>query len=836
MRATGWLETLSQDLRYATRRLRTNPTFTVVATLSLAIGIGANTTIFSAINAVLLRPLPYSDSARLVEIFNARVNEPGALTDVSTADMARWRAENQIFERLEMASQPEMVAMSDPGNPERISIQRVTPGLFPMLGVGTVLGYIPDERDVGPSAADPVFISYEFWQRHFHGDPKILGRSFFSENFFVTVVAVVSPGFDLYGEGTPDVFEPWGLPTKIEPSDNDRWLQAFGKLKPEITIEQAQASMNVVSRHLAEAYPDTNKGLMATLRPLHEALFGWTRPLLVPLAVAAAFVLLIACSNIASLLLSRASGRRKEIGIRVALGANRVRLIRQMLTESFLLSLMGGFVGMLVSALGIKFFVAITPLWFPRGIGITIDGRVLAFTFAVSLVAGVVFGLTPALSASKSDVNESLKESSHSSAPAARLRARSVFVVAEVALALVLLVCAGLMVNSLIRVLHTDPGFDPSGLLTAEIRLTGKKYFDVSPLEKTGFDLVTPQVALFSQQVVEKLKELPGVESAGVIDWLPMAANSEHSSRGFAIGGRAPVVQGERSRAMFDAVSSDYFRVMRVPLRKGRTITEQDTETAPWVVVVNEAMARKFWPNQNPIGEIITLDTVPQERPREVVGIVGDVRQFQLAREPMPEMYVPYPQQPAQCPPGLDETRLHKSLVVRTGVVSKSLVEAVHRAILEQAGDSPVFGIATVQQTVSDSTRSTRFFSQLLGTFAAVALLLAAIGIYGVISNSVSERTREMGLRIAMGAQRSQVLALVLKKGFFLCSLGVTIGIAASFMATPVLSTLLYGIGAHDTVTLVSVSLLLVGVGILAAYIPALRATRVDPIVALRHE
>jgi putative ABC transport system permease protein len=836
MRATGWVETLAQDLRYAVRRLRANPAFTIVATLSLAIGISANTTIFSAINAVLLRPLPYSDRDRLVEIFNARVNERGALTDVSTMDIARWRAENQIFERLEMASVPEMVAMSDPGNPERISIQRVTPGLFPMLGVGAVLGNIPDEQDLGRSAANPVFISYEFWQRHFHGDPKILGRSFFSESFFVTVVGIVSPGFDLYGEGTPDVFEPWGLPTKIEPSDNDRWLQAFGKLKPEITIEQAQASMNVVSRHLAEAYPDTNKGLMATLRPLQEALFGWSRPLLVPLAVGAAFVLLIACSNIASLLLSRASGRRKEIGIRVALGADRMRLIRQMLTESFLLSLVGGFVGLLFSALGIKFFASITPLWFPRGIGITIDGRVLAFTFVVSLVAGVVFGLTPALSASKSDVNDSLKESGRSSAPAARLRARSVFVVAEVALGLVLLVCAGLMVNSLIRVLHADPGFDPSRLLTAEIRLTGKKYFDVSPLEKTGFDLVTPQVALFSQQIVEKLKELPGVESAAVIDWLPMAANSEHSGRGFAIGGRAPVVQGERSRVLFNAVSSDYFRVMRIPLRKGRTIREQDTETSPWVVVVNEAMARRFWPNQNPIGEIITLDTVPQEKPREIVGVVGDVRQFQLARQPLPEMYVPYPQQTAQCPPGLDETRLHKSLVVRTGAVSKSLVDSVRRTVLEQAGDSPVFGITTVQQTVSDSTRSTRFFSQLLGTFAVIALLLAAIGIYGVTSNSVSERTREIGVRIAMGSQRGQVLTLVLWKALFLCSLGVTIGIATSFVAAPLLEALLYGVGAHDMVTWACVSLLLVGVGMLAAFIPALRATRVDPIVALRHE
>jgi putative ABC transport system permease protein len=836
MCASEWMETLAQDLRYATRVLRAHRTFTIVATLSLAIGISANTTIFSALNAVLLRPLPYPNADRLVEILNSRVNEPGTMTEISTGDLSRWRAENQVFEQLELSSRPEMAAMSDPGHPERVSVQRITPGLLGMLGVGAIVGRIPSEQDLGKSAANPVFISYEFWERHFLGDPKILGRSFFCENEFATVVAVLSPGFDLFGQGPADIFEPWGVPTPVEPSDNGRWLEGFGKLKPGITIEQAQASMNIVSQHLAANYPESNKGFVARLEPLQQALFGGLRPLLLPLAVAAAFVLLIACTNIASLLLSRTSGRRREIGIRIALGASRVRLVRQMLTESVLLSLVGGLVGLLLSVWSIKFFLTITPLWFPQTKGIPIDGRVLAFTFAISVFTGLLFGVTPALSASKSGVNDSLKESGHSSAPAARLRARSVLVVAEVALALVLLVGAGLMINSLVRVLHADPGFDPTHLITAEIRLTGKKYFDVSQLDKTGFDLVSPQVAAFSQRVVGRIKELPGVESAAVIDWLPMADSSEVSPRGFLIGGRRATDQGERPQAMFSAVSSDYFRVMRIPSRKGRGLTERDTENAPWVVVINEAMARKFWPNQNPIGQVIALDTVPQERPREIVGIVGDVRQFELARQSQPEMYAPYPQQPAQCPPGLDEARLHKSLVIRTTAVSKSMVDAVRQTMVELAPDSPVFGLTTVQQTVSNSARSTSFFSQLLVTFAVLALLLAMIGIYGVISYSVGERTRELGLRIALGAQPRQMLTLVLKKGLLLSSFGVAVGIVASFVATPVLSSLLYGVQAHDPVTLSFVSLLLIIVGIVAAYVPALRATRVDPIVALRHE
>ena len=827
------MQTFVQDLRYAVRGLWGSRTFTITAILSLAVGISANTVVFSAVDAVLLRPLPYPDSERLVQIFNAPTAQPGALMGASTADLSRWRADGQIFEQLEMSSEPEMVAMSDPGHPERVSIQRVTPGILPMLGVTAVVGSIPSEQDLGKSVADPVFISYEFWRRHFHRDPHIIGRSFFSEHTFVTVVAVLSPGFDLFGEGPPDIVDPWGVAPDPGLSE-ERWLKGFGKLKPGTTLGQAQVFMNTVSLHLAEAAPKTNKGWVITLRPLQEALFGWTRPFLLPLVMAAAFVLLIACTNIASLLLCRTAGRRKEIGIRVALGGSRSRVVRQILTESVLVSVLGGILGLLVSFWGVKVFIGVTSSWFRQMKGINIDGRVLAFTSLISILTGVAFGLVPAISASGLGVSELLRHGGYGSVSRSRHRLRSTFVVAEVALALALLVCAGLMIGSLIRVLRTNAGFDPNHLLTAEIRLTGKKYFDVSPLDKSGFDLVTPEVDAFTRRVVDRLRELSGVESAAVIDWLPMAPNAERSAHDFSIAGQGTTPQGAASQALFSAITPDYFRVMSIPLRQGRGLTDRDDKNAPWVVVINETMARTFWPNQNPIGQIITLHTTPSEKPREIVGVVGDVRQLRLAREPVPEIYAPYPQQPAQCPPGLDETRLHKSVILQTRVISKGLIESLHTTLTDIASDSPVFGITSVQQLVTNSAKSTSFFSQLLGVFAVVALLLAAIGIYGTIAYSVGERTREIGVRIALGAQPRQVLTLVLNQGLMLASVGTAIGLVVSFVATPVLSSVLYGVTAHDPATLLLVSLLLIAVSLLAAYIPALRATRVDPMVSLR--
>ena len=833
------MATLFQDLRHAIRMLLRSPGFALVAVLSLALGISATTTIFSAIDAILLRPLPYPGSDRLVSILNTSLKQPGNDFAVSEADLVRWRKENSVFEQIEITTRgAEMNALTGAGVPERIGLQTTTRGLFRMLGVQPILGHVLTEKEAEHFPNADAAISYEFWQRHFSGDPNILGRSFiidFGET--ASVVAVLPRGFDLFGAIPADVYRLMSV-TDLNPDDG-RWLTGFGRLKPGITVQQAQASMNVVARHLEQAYPDTNKGLGIQVESLQEGLFGWSRQILYPLFAAVAFVLLIACTNVANLLLSRASTRRKEIGIRTALGARRVRLIRQLLTESVLLGLGGGLLGSLLSIWGIKLFGTLAHQWLPQTKSISLDARVLAFTLAISIGTGILFGLAPALRASKTDLLDSLKDGGKTSAAGSRHRTRSFLVVIEVALALVLLASAGLMMNTVIRVLNADPGFHPNHLLTLEVRLIGSKYFDPTSPDKSDLDIVTPQVGLFCGRVLDRLRALPGVEAAALTDWLPMLKDQDRGRLDFTISGRPAVTAGDRPSALFSAVSPDYFQVMQIPLLRGRELTVRDGETAPWVVVINEAMARKSFPDQNPIGQAITLDNEAlrrEERPREIVGVVGNVRQFRLARESVPEIYAPYPQQARHCNPGQTETRLHLSLVLRTTSESKSFVDSVRQAVTEVDHDSPVFGITAVKETVSKSADLERFYSQLLGGFAVVALLLAAIGIYGVISYSVNERRHEIGLRMALGAQSAQVLRLVIEEGFILSVSGIVIGLAGSFGATPVLSSFLYGVKAHDPLTLAFVSLFLIGITILATWIPALRAMKVDPMVTLRHD
>jgi predicted permease len=832
------LETLAQDLRYALRMMVKSPGFTVVAVLSLALGICANTTIFSAINALLFRRLPYPDSDRLVGIRNQSRKERG-MQLVSTGDLVNWRRQNTVFDQIELSN---MFAAKNVlvggGGSDRVGIQYVTPGLFRLLGVKPILGRLLLDEEARPATVSSILLSYGYWRRRFGGDPHILGKTFFMDISTVTVVGVLSPGFDLLGTGDTDIYQPISAEGAAAYQLSDRWLLAVAKLKPGVKLEQAQSSMDVVARRLEQAYPDSNKDLGIRVMPLRDALFGWTRQVLYPLFAAVAFVLLIACANIANLMLSRASSRRKEVGIRSALGASRFRLVRQMLTESVLLALLGGIVGLALSFWGIKAFVTLAPQWFPQAREITMDGRVLAFTLAISILTGIIFGLAPALRASQIKLTETLKEGGRSSSAGGRHRTRSIFVVAEVALALVLLVSAGLMMNTFLRVLRASPGFSADRVLTLEFRLTGSKYLDASTMEKTGFDIVMPQVDVFCRQVLERVKALPGVESAALIDWLPMSEDrTDGLSRGFTMAGRPAGLGGEKPNAFYSAISPDYFRVMQIPLLKGRSPADEDTYSTAWVVVINQAMAHKFWPNQDPIGQVITLDTVPdEERPRQIVGVVGNVKQFFSGMDPRPEIYASYLQQPKKTTSDFTETRLHKSLVVRTRFESKSLIDSVRNTVAEMDKDSPVFGITTVRDVVVNSTTGERFYTQLLGSFAIVALLLAAIGIYGVISYSVLERSHEIGVRMALGGQPRQVLQLMLREGLILSSLGVAIGVAGSFAATPLIAAFLYGVKAYDLVTWSLVSVFLMGVTLLATYIPGRRATQVDPMVALRCE
>ena len=830
---TEWLQALGQDLRYAVRGLRKSPSFALVAILTLAIGIGANTTIFSAINALLLRPLPYPDQDRLVRVSVYDPKYPRYDGPVSWTDVAHWAAAKEVFEEMEGTSGPDIVAMSGGGSGERVAVQHFNSLLPTMLGVKPFLGSLPtDEKDNNFGFG----ISYEFWQRHFDGDPHVLGRTIFVDTGSGPISVVLAPHFDLFETGPPDIFMFHG---SADPGDSGagdpRWALAIAKLKRGVSVQQAQAAMDVVEQHLAQAFPEQYKGLGVRVEPLKEGLFGWSSYILYILLAVVGFVLLIACANVANLLLVRADARRKEIGVRVALGASRMRLMRQLLTESIVLSVAGGLGGLLLSIGGIRLFDLMSPSWMPRTTNASMDGRILLFTFGVCILTGIVFGLAPAFRALKNDVNETLRGEERTTSSVSRHRTRNVLVIGEVALALVLLICAGLMIKTLELILHTNPGFNPAHLLTAEVRLAGDRYVDSSDPGHLDVNVIEPPVGLFYRNVLERVHALPGVEAAAFVDWLPLLDVASHANPSFRIVGQTPSAPDEKLDISLDSMSPDYFRVMGIPILRGRGIEARDTESAQWVVVIDETMAHQFWPKQDPIGQMITLDSSPDERPRQIVGIVGTVKRGQLARD-YPQAYVAYTQLPARTVPRWTEARVHKSLVIRSRFISKELIESVRKTLSELAPDSAVFGTTTVQETVTESARLWSFLSKLLGVFAGVALLLAAIGIYGVMSYSVGERSHEIGLRMALGAQAGQVLGLVLRQAMILSFSGVVIGAAASFLATPLLTRYLYGVKPHDALTLVVVSLLLIGVTLLASYVPARRAAQVDPMEALRHE
>ena len=806
-----------------------------MAVLTLAIGIGGITTIFSAIDALLLRPLPYPEQDRLVALSNTYPRFPRSRGWVSATDVAHWRADNQVFEQIEFVSRPDMVAMSSAGSAERLGVQHVSARLFPLLGITPFLGSLPTDEVSERQGSLGVVLSYEFWQHHFAGDPKVLGRSIFVDTFSGPVIAVLNPGFDLFGSGPPEAFVIDGMGDAADSGVNDvRWLVSVGKLRPGVSFQQAQSAMNLTAQRLAQVFPKAYKDMGVRVEPLQKGLFGWSEQVFYLLFAAVGFVLLIACANVANLLLVRGDGRRKEIGVRVALGASRKSLIRQLLTESVLLSLVGGVAGLVLSFGGIRILTRLSSHLLPTA-GVSLDGRVLFFTFGICILTGLVFGLIPAYRASKNDVNECLREGGRSTATKSRHRTRNILVVSEIAVALVSLICAGLIINSLARILRTSPGFNPDHLLTAEVRLTGEKYMDGTDQDRTGLNMIRPPVGIFCWQVLERLKNVPGVEGAALIDWLPLADNAQHARPGFTILGKS-VVSAEKPDVLLDSVSADYFRLMGIPILRGRGVTDRDTETSSSVVVINEAMARQFWPNEDPIGRAITLDSSPEERPRQIIGIVGNVKQFVLIVDSQPQAYVSYLQLPPHTVPGWTESRVHKSLIIRTPSTSAALIENVRRVISGLAPDSPVFGVRTVEQTVSNSAQTWSVLSQLLGLFAAIALILAAIGVYGVMSYSVSERSHELGLRMALGAQPRHVVRLVLGHAMTLSFLGVMIGVAASFAAAPLLAKFLYGVKAHDVLTLVLGSSLLIAVTFFASYIPARHASGIDPMETLRHD
>ena len=804
------METFFHDLRYGLRSLIKQPFFTVIALVTLALGIGANSAIFSVVNAVVLRPLPYPDADRLVKLSQMKRNDPGDSGSVSYPNFKDWRAQAESFEQM-TAIQSNDYTLKVGDVAERVFGMGVSADFFPMLKVTPVLGRVFDSEEEKPGN-QITLISHALWQSRFGSDPNIIGQTVSIDAKPYAIIGVMPSGFDFPPqEEQAELWLPISLSEDFLNERGASFLTVAGRLKEGISIEQAQSEMNAIAGRLAEQYPEPNEGKGIRVSSLHEEVIGDIRLALWVLLGAVAFVLAIACANVANLLLARASARQKEIAIRSALGASRFRIIRQLMTESLLLALTGGGLGLVLALWGIDLLVALSPEDIPRLQEISLDGRVTVFTLVVSLVTGLIFGLAPALQVSKLDLNETLKEGARgASSSLRRNRARSLFVVAQVAFALVLLICAALMLRSFQRLQNVDPGFKADDVLTMDIMLPDSKYTE--PEQWSGF----------YDRLLERVTTLPGVESAGAITTLPLGGSN--ITMGFEVEGRPPASRADSDSANYRAISHDYFRAVGIPVLRGRAFNERDDDKAPKVIIINETFARLYFPGEDPTGKRIKADY--NEIVAEVVGVVGDVKHKKLQADSEAEMYLPYQQTPWW----------FMSLAVRTRSDSSGIAAGVKNSVASIDKDIPVYNVKMMREYLKKTVSQPRFNMLLLGLFAAVATLLAAVGIYGVISYSVTERTREIGIRQAMGATRGDVLSLIFRQTALLTATGIAVGLGAAFAFAQLMKSLLYEVSPTDPVSFALIPIFLAGVALGASFIPARRATRVDPMVALRYE
>jgi putative ABC transport system permease protein len=804
------METLIQDIRYAIRTMLKSPGFTVVAVLALALGIGANTAIFSVVNAVLIRPLPYKDPDRLVHVH--RMQPPLERSPISRPDYFEWENQQEVFQEI-AAFFYRTYNLTGLDQAEKLTGTRVTGSFFPLFGVAPANGRFLDIADDQPGGAHVVVIGYGLWQRRFGGVPDVVGRTITLNGDTYTVVGVAPATFQF-----PRGVELWtpALLAEEKTKRGSNYLKVIARLKDGTTQSQAHAQMNQIAAGLAEKYPANDTNLSVTIAPLLEEQVGTIRPVLLVLLGAVAFVLLIACANIANLLLARAAARQKEFAIRTALGASRFRIVRQLLTESALLALVGGALGVLLSVWGIHLLVAGAPSSIPRVKEVSLDKWVLGFTFLISLFTGIVFGLAPALQVSRTDLNETLKESGRGTAATSPHRAmlRRALVVAEIALSLVLLVSAGLLIESIKHLTQVNPGFDPNNVLSADVSF---------PRGASSAKDEDQAVVRFLTDVEQRIASLPGVQSVGTINDLPVTGRSSVNGD-FSVEGRPAYNPGEEPVAEFRTVTPDYFRAIGIPLLKGRSLTGSDSNGAPQTILINRALADRMFADEDPIGKrLLVLDG----KPHEIVGVVGDARQWGLDRPADPEIYFPFAQ---------INISAEATLVLRASGDPARLTDSVRSAVREVSSDAPVFRVKTMTDVVAASTAQQRFNMVLMTVFAAVALVMAAIGMYGVISYSVSQRTHEIGVRMALGASTGAVVKLVVGQGMALASIGVAIGLGAAFGLTRLMSSLLFGISPTDPATFAIISLILAGVALVACFVPARRATKVDPMVSLRYE
>ena len=806
------MESLLSDVRYAARNLFRRPGFTIIAVITLALGIGANTAIFSAINALLLKPLPFPELDRVVAVWDKLPSRGLQRNEVTVANYLDWQSQTQSFEQLALYRWwSANLTGIDP--PERIQGFLVTANFLDTTGMKPIMGrnFLPEENQPGKGAV--AVITHSLWQRRFGGDPNILNKTITINSITRTVVGVMPERFN-FPKGA-EVYAPLPMTPELMKSRGDHSYYVLGRLKPGASIPGAQAELDNITARLEQQFPETNKGWGATIFPIVADTVRTYDTALWIMMGAVGFVLLIACANVANLMLARASGRKKEIALRTALGASRWRIVRQLLTESLIVALIGGALGVLIGFWGIDALRAANPAeasrfapgWYQLGI----NAPVLLFTLGLSVVSGIVFGLVPALQASRTNLNDSLKEGGRQTSASSH-RLRSSLVVFEFALSLVLLVGAGLLTRSFLALVKTDPGFNPDHVLTMNLMLPAAKYKD------------QPARAAFYNDLVQRVKTQPGVESAAVVNYLPLGG--ANSSDSYLVEGEPEPAPGDEHGGRYRVATPDYFRTMGISIVRGRGFTDQDRAGAPPVVIVNEAFVRKHWPGADPIGKRIRFYGPLERAPwMQVVGVIADVK-HELNLAVTPEYYLPHAQNPWNA----------MVLVAKTSVEPGSLAGALRQQVWAIDKDQPVFDVKTMQEVRSTSVAVYSFSSVMLGIFAFVALLLASIGIYGVMAFAVTQRTQEIGIRIALGARSVDVLKLVVKHGMKLVLLGMVIGLAGSWAVTRFIEKLLVGVEATDLLTFSVVSVCLLVAAFVACYLPARRATKVDPLVALRYE
>ncbi len=830
---------LRQDILYGLRMLLAKPGFTAIAALSLALGIGANTLIFSLINTTLLRPLPFPDARRLVMIWSAPLGKPDQRQGVMYPNYLAFQKAPAFQTVGATWSQPRNLGAGENGQPpEQLQGEGFTPPMFRALGVQPLMGrFVADDEDRVDYQAPVVLISERLWRRRFAADPHIIGKNIRMDGVPITIIGVMPRNFFLYD---PDA-DFWS-PVQFNPNvvfSTGYTMGVVARLRPGATIRQAQSEVDAIaSQHLA-AYPERNKGLGAVIQSIQDSLYGNLRSPLLILQGAVAFVLLIGCANVGGLLLARAAARRTEIAIRTAIGAGRGRIVRQLITETVPLALLGGFFGILLAWAGLRLFVAAAPPGFPRLNELAIDLPVLAFTALLALATAVLFGVAPAWHASQPDLVNSLKESGRGGTDSvARQHLRSLLVTFQIALALVLLIGAGLMINSFLHIQNNKLGADPNGLLTFEFRFSQNE--TIKPYGRyrgVGLWDVLPAPELEFERIFERLRSVPGVISAAAASTPPMAGALQMS---FLVEGRPAPPAGNDTQpaqtAAYIAITPNYFAAVRTPVLQGREFNDRDTAAAPPVLIINQTMARRYWPTGSPIGRHIRLDYVPNEPLREIVGVVADIRLSRQQRQILPTVYVPHLQQPARwLGPGWN-LRSGMYFILRTSGNPMSLAPAVRQAVADVDRNRPATNFRTVEQYLDQQVQYVRLYVLLLAIFGAVAAILAAIGIYGVMSYAVAERTREIGIRMALGAGASDVLTLVGRQALSLVLIGLALGLAGSFALTRLLRSALYEVTATDPSTYIAVSLFLIAVAFIAGFIPTRRAVRVDPVQALRCE